>query len=57
VEHLLSFKHGGTDNINNLALACKDCNLAVGHKSIPEKIRYRDLKFNNNFTLESVGLI
>jgi len=42
VEHLLSFKHGGTDNINNLALACEKCNVAVGHKSITEKIKYRD---------------
>lgn len=42
IEHLLSFRHGGTDNINNLALACQPCNVELGSKPITEKIRIRD---------------
>lgn len=30
VEHVIPRKHGGTDEINNLALACIDCNLHKG---------------------------
>jgi 5-methylcytosine-specific restriction endonuclease McrA len=30
VEHILPRKHGGTDDIDNLALACIDCNLRKG---------------------------
>lgn len=55
IEHLLSFKHGGTDNINNLALACDTCNREAGTKSLAEKIRLRDhklgiKKWNVDFT-------
>lgn len=30
VEHIIPKKHGGTDDPNNLALACIDCNLHKG---------------------------
>jgi hypothetical protein len=30
VEHVISRKHGGSDDLENLALACIDCNLAKG---------------------------
>jgi hypothetical protein len=30
VEHVLPKKHGGTDDPDNLALACVDCNLCKG---------------------------
>lgn len=30
IEHVLPKKHGGTDEIGNLALACIDCNLHKG---------------------------
>jgi hypothetical protein len=30
VEHILPRKHGGSDDLNNLALACVDCNLHKG---------------------------
>jgi len=30
VEHVISRKHGGNDQLENLALACIDCNLAKG---------------------------
>lgn len=42
VEHVLSFRHQGTDNINNLTLACKDCQKLLGSKSIADKIKIRD---------------
>lgn len=40
IEHLLSFAHGGTDNINNLALFCQPCNTAVGNMSVSKKIEF-----------------
>ena len=30
IEHITPKKHGGSDDINNLALACIDCNLHKG---------------------------
>lgn len=30
VEHIRPIKHGGDDDVNNLALACIDCNLRKG---------------------------
>lgn len=30
IEHIISRKHGGDDSLDNLALACIDCNLAKG---------------------------
>ncbi|HEY2827882.1 MAG TPA: HNH endonuclease [Pirellulales bacterium] len=30
VEHIIPRKHGGGDSLDNLALACIDCNLAKG---------------------------
>ena len=30
IEHILPRKHGGTDDLDNLALACIDCNLHKG---------------------------
>lgn len=30
VEHIIPKKHGGTDDLDNLALACIDCNLHKG---------------------------
>lgn len=30
VEHIIPKKHGGTDELDNLALACIDCNLHKG---------------------------
>lgn len=38
MEHFLSVKHGGTNNINNLALLCQPCNLELGAKPIVKKI-------------------
>jgi hypothetical protein len=30
IEHIIPRKHGGSDDLNNLALACIDCNLHKG---------------------------
>ncbi len=30
IEHILPRKHGGSDDVDNLALACSDCNLHKG---------------------------
>jgi 5-methylcytosine-specific restriction endonuclease McrA len=30
IEHILPRQHGGSDSLDNLALACIDCNLAKG---------------------------
>lgn len=43
-EHLVPITAGGPDHIGNIFLACEPCNRDVGHRSAPEKIRYRDLK-------------
>ena len=38
IEHLLNFSHGGTDNLNNLCLACDPCNKQLGRLPITKKI-------------------
>ncbi|MEX0717899.1 MAG: HNH endonuclease signature motif containing protein [Planctomycetaceae bacterium] len=46
VEHVIPKKHGGTDDPNNLALACVDCNLHKGPNVAgfdPETGRLTDL--------------
>ncbi len=39
IEHLLSVGHGGTNNINNLVVMCKPCNLKMGKKPLAIKIK------------------
>lgn len=43
-EHLIPITAGGPDHLGNIFLSCLPCNRDVGHKSAPEKIRYRDIK-------------
>ncbi len=38
IEHLLSVTHGGPDHLANLALSHVECNRAVGHLSVKEKL-------------------
>lgn len=38
IEHLLSFSHGGTDNMNNLALLCDEDQKLLGNKPVAVKI-------------------
>lgn len=42
VEHLLSKSRGGSDDLANLALACKPCHQAVADRPIVQKVRFRD---------------
>ena len=42
IEHLLSFSHGGKDNLNNLCLACDDCQDKLGNLPVVQKILLRD---------------
>lgn len=42
IEHLLPVADGGNNNMKNLCLACKSCNVSVGNMSIIEKIFYRE---------------
>lgn len=44
LEHLVSISHGGSNNINNLALACEPCNREVGNMPLIEKIKIREQK-------------
>lgn len=37
VEHIISLKHGGGNEITNLALACPHCNQNKGTKAIARK--------------------
>lgn len=38
IEHLFNFSHGGTDNENNLGLACDDCQKLLGNLPVVKKI-------------------
>lgn len=41
-EHLLSVNHGGADRLENMVLACQECNLKAGHLPVIDKVRLRD---------------
>jgi hypothetical protein len=40
IEHVVPVTAGGPNHLSNLALACEDCDKAVGTKSAAEKIRF-----------------
>lgn len=40
IEHLLNFSHGGSDNLNNLCLACKNCQRIIGRTAVTKKMEY-----------------
>ncbi len=42
VEHLLPRSCGGSDDLANLALACRPCNEAARDRPIVQKVRFRD---------------
>lgn len=44
IEHILSVSHGGSDNVNNLCLACEPCNTEIGNLPVTKKMVYRDRK-------------
>lgn len=46
IEHLLNLSQGGTNNENNLCLACEPCNTAIGNWPLTKKMLWRDQKLN-----------
>lgn len=44
MEHLIDRKHGGTDDLENLVLACKACNNGRNYMSLAEKLASRGRK-------------
>ena len=66
VEHIISKSHGGTDDLDNLALACIDCNLHKGTNLTgidPETNRVTALfhprkhKWNDHFEWRGIHLV
>jgi HNH endonuclease len=66
VEHILSLKHGGKTELNNLALACPICNLHKGTDiatvlpGFAEPVRFFNPRLDNwldHFSIELSGLI
>ena len=41
IEHVIPKKHGGTDDPDNLALACIDCAISRNPVTLPASIRKR----------------
>lgn len=44
VEHKVPLTRGGTNNIDNLALACASCNMIKGNKTVEEYKTYVEQK-------------
>jgi hypothetical protein len=44
IEHLLAVSSGGSDDLDNLCLACALCNRSVGVKSIVAKVAIREMR-------------
>jgi HNH endonuclease len=66
IEHIISLKHGGKTELDNLALACPICNINKGTDiatilpKSSEPIRFfnpRSEKWSDHFSLEPSGLI
>ena len=66
IEHIRPKKHGGSDSINNLALACIDCNLRKGVNltgidptsgEITQLFNPRELVWNSHFAWEGLRII
>jgi len=66
IEHILPKKHGGTDDLENLALACIDCNLHKGSNVAgydPETGRLTELfsprhhRWNDHFNWRGASIV
>ena len=66
IEHIVPKIHGGTDNLENLALACIDCNLHKGTNltgidpqtnEVTELFHPRRQKWEDHFELRGVYLM
>ena len=66
IEHIIPRKHGGADDLNNLALACIDCNLHKGpnltgidpeSKAVTELFHPRRHYWHDHFEWRGIYLI
>ena len=66
IEHIRPKKHGGTDDLSNLGLACVDCNLHKGANLtgldpasgvITELFHPRQARWDDHFEWQGVGII
>src|SRR5438094_7994540 len=66
LEHIIPKAHGGTDDLDNLALACIDCNLHKGTnltgidpetKEVAGLFNPRRQEWNDHFDLQGIYLI
>ena len=66
VEHIIPKKHSGSDDINNLALACIDCNLHKGSNltgidpetdEVTELFHPRRHRWMDHFVLKGIYII
>jgi hypothetical protein len=66
IEHVRPKKHGGSDDIDNLALACIDCNLRKGPNltgispetgNVVELFHPRQLSWSEHFTWDGVLIV
>ncbi len=66
IDHIISIKHGGSDDLDNLAYSCQICNLNKGSdiatviSDILNPIRFYNPCFDNwhsHFSIESSGLL
>lgn len=40
-DHIIPFKHGGADTLENLQIICRTCNAKMGDKQKPEQMYYK----------------
>lgn len=66
VEHIIPKVHGGTDDLDNLALACIDCNLHKGTNltgidpqtnEVTELFHPRRQKWNEHFEWQGISVV
>lgn len=48
IEHIIPRKHKGTDDLDNLALACKDCNLRLDRVTSVPSIQFKGEGFTKS---------
>jgi 5-methylcytosine-specific restriction endonuclease McrA len=56
IEHIIPKTRGGTDRVNNLTLACQDCNQQKG-KQTAEEFGYPDIQTQANTSFKSATIV
>ena len=66
IEHIIPRKHGGSDDLDNLALACIDCNLHKGPnltgidpetEEVTELFHPRNRRWGDDFQWEGIYIV